>query len=285
MKVLLLYLPVLHRGYLDLLGRHQEVDQIWLVGDSLLEMLDPVVHRKDLRRLTAETSSRLLAGLTTKPVVVLDLTILTSKDLSDQVSMVIVNEDEMMRELVGRLGLEERTFFDGAFLRWDRKRIREPDNDFPVKLVTSEDLTHLSIAQGLATRSPDWWLQVGVCIVGAKENGHVLQPFGSFNYHPLRAPDYFGDPRFFCKAGEDIETSTALHAEARLIDRCARLGVSLEGALLYTTTFPCGGCARDIAEAGFSRCYFVSGYSNLLGAEVLSQQGVELFRLTFPVQS
>jgi dCMP deaminase len=67
-----------------------------------------------------------------------------------------------------------------------------------------------------------------------------------------------------------------LHAEASIIAAAARDGVSLRGADLYVTTFPCPSCARLIAQAGFARCFFAGPYSVLDGEEVLRAAGIEL---------
>jgi dCMP deaminase len=73
-----------------------------------------------------------------------------------------------------------------------------------------------------------------------------------------------------------VELSTALHAEAAIVASAARDGLPLAGADLYVSTFPCPGCARLVAEAGFRRCYFAGPYSLLGGETVLRAAGVEL---------
>jgi dCMP deaminase len=72
------------------------------------------------------------------------------------------------------------------------------------------------------------------------------------------------------------DLSTAIHAEASVVGRAARYGISLDGAELYVTTFPCPACARLIAEAGFRRCYFSGAYSVLDGDGILHAAGIEL---------
>ena len=39
---------------------------------------------------------------------------------------------------------------------------------------------------------------------------------------------------------------SAVHAEKNAFNQCSRYGVSAQGASLYTTNFPCPGCARDV---------------------------------------
>lgn len=57
-----------------------------------------------------------------------------------------------------------------------------------------------------------------------------------------------------------IEYGRTVHAEMHAIIQCARLGTSLRGAVLYTTTFPCHECARHIVAAGISRVVFLEAY-------------------------
>jgi dCMP deaminase len=91
------------------------------------------------------------------------------------------------------------------------------------------------------------------------------------------SPYIDGDPRNEFRRGVRIDLSTASHAEATLIARAARVGVPLEGADLYVSTFPCPQCARLIAEAGFDRCFFAGPYAMLDGDAILRQAGVRLF--------
>src|SRR5262249_13091419 len=90
------------------------------------------------------------------------------------------------------------------------------------------------------------------------------------------APYIQGDPRNDFSRGVHIELSTAIHAEAVIVGRAARFGTSLDGADLYVSTFPCPGCARLVAEAGFRRCFFAGPYAMRDGDRVLGAAGVEL---------
>jgi cytidine deaminase len=56
------------------------------------------------------------------------------------------------------------------------------------------------------------------------------------------------------------EYSRAVHAEMAAITDAARIGISLHGATLYTTTFPCHNCAKHIVAAGLQRLVYVEPY-------------------------
>jgi len=66
-----------------------------------------------------------------------------------------------------------------------------------------------------------------------------------------------------------IEFSRAVHAEMAAILAVARKGASgVEGATLYTTTFPCHSCARHIVAAGITRVVYVEPYERSLAVQL-----------------
>lgn len=56
------------------------------------------------------------------------------------------------------------------------------------------------------------------------------------------------------------EFARAVHAEMEAISSAARLGVSVRGATLYTTTFPCHNCAKHIVASGIKRVVYIEPY-------------------------
>jgi dCMP deaminase len=79
--------------------------------------------------------------------------------------------------------------------------------------------------------------------------------------------------------GRQLEHCFAVHAETHLISQAAKKGVSLEGAALYSTTFPCSMCARALAVSGIRKLVYFSDYVLENGREVLEKAGVELVKL------
>lgn len=57
-----------------------------------------------------------------------------------------------------------------------------------------------------------------------------------------------------------VEFGRVVHAEMDALTDAARRGVSTQGAILYTTTFPCHNCARHAVAAGVSRVVYVEPY-------------------------
>jgi dCMP deaminase len=62
----------------------------------------------------------------------------------------------------------------------------------------------------------------------------------------------------------------AAHAEQNAINFAARHGIPIEGATLYTTTYPCSWCAKSIVNAGLARVVYESDYPDPLAKEILS---------------
>lgn len=66
-----------------------------------------------------------------------------------------------------------------------------------------------------------------------------------------------------------IEYSRSVHAEMDAIVSIARIGgTGLEGATLFTTTFPCHNCARHIVASGIMKVFYVEPYEKSLAKDL-----------------
>jgi deoxycytidylate deaminase len=65
-----------------------------------------------------------------------------------------------------------------------------------------------------------------------------------------------------------IEFGRAVHAEMAALMDAARRGVSVKGATLYCTTFPCHLCARHIVAAGIRRVVYIEPYPKSLATQL-----------------
>lgn len=57
-----------------------------------------------------------------------------------------------------------------------------------------------------------------------------------------------------------LEFGRSVHAEMAALMSAARLGISVEGATLFCTTFPCHMCARHIVASGIKRVVYIEPY-------------------------
>ncbi len=59
----------------------------------------------------------------------------------------------------------------------------------------------------------------------------------------------------------------SVHGETAAIINASRIGVSIKGASLFVTAFPCHECARHILAAGIERVYYIEPYPKSLAGE------------------
>jgi dCMP deaminase len=273
-KQLLLYLPVIHRGYEALLDRHADAASVLLLGTGFRDEFPSL--GKDIRALPPERAAEYLRA--TRPGLAVE--VIEPADLPGAITgdPLVLPDEEVMHGLADRheLGRGRTLVFEPTFLRWDREWSRAQRPARFDGQIAAGDLPRglIARAQQLAGRSSDWWRQVGAIAV----RGPDLLGYAWNHHHPTEHSPYIdGDPRDSFSRGVRADLSTAIHAEAAIVAAAARDGVSLRGADLYVTTFPCPACARLIAEAGVGRCFFAGPYSVLDGEDVLRAAGVKLF--------
>lgn len=67
-----------------------------------------------------------------------------------------------------------------------------------------------------------------------------------------------------------LEYGRIIHAEMSAISDAARLGISLQNATLYCTTFPCHMCSKHIVASGISKVIFLEPYPKSLTSDLHS---------------
>ncbi len=80
------------------------------------------------------------------------------------------------------------------------------------------------------------------------------------------------------ESGTRAEICYAIHAEQNAIIQAAKLGVSLEGATLYCTHFPCTICAKMIINSGVKRIVYRNSYPDDFSKQLLDQTDIVLER-------
>lgn len=74
--------------------------------------------------------------------------------------------------------------------------------------------------------------------------------------------------------------TVAIHAEANALAYCARFGISVEGATIYTTLSPCYACSQLIIAAGLVRVAYIRAYRDPAGINLLRGAGLTVDDLT-----
>lgn len=271
------YVPALHRGYMELFARYPYVQTFYIFGQSILDQEDYL--RKDLRALDPTQQRTVIGGLKRFK----HIEIIEKKDLATIAKKheLLILPDEDISHRIADLAPGGQYEFSPIFLRWDRRSSAERQPIRADRTISATNFDHdvIKRAQKASRKSTNIWRRVGAVIV----QDDKLLAEGSNRQQPTDHSLWIdGDPRALHKQGEDIDKTTDMHAEARLIARAARQGTSLKGASIYVSTFPCPNCAKLIAEAGFSKCYYSGGYAVLDGELVLKANKVELIHVDEP---
>ena len=77
-------------------------------------------------------------------------------------------------------------------------------------------------------------------------------------------------------SGERHELCRGLHAEMNALIQAANHGIGIEGATLYSTTYPCSLCAKMLINGGIVRIVAAEDYPDALAKEMLDEAKVEV---------
>lgn len=268
--ILILYLPVLHQGYLELLKRYKgQLDEVYILDEDLSQEFQPL-HR-EIRALDSTDAAHFVRSLNWFRIVMR----LHKEHIPRLHSRPIVTlNDAVCRDFVAKYFPDSAVTFDTVFLRWDEAAVYATKPlKFDRESTDGFDRAIMAVATAEAAQSSDWWRQVGA--VAVKDGEIILQ---AYNHHlPSEQSPYLnGDPRDVIEVGKDSHLSTAVHAERSLIAQAAREGIALMGSDVYVTVFPCPPCALQLAELGLQRLFFAGGHASLDGEAVLKAVQVEL---------
>lgn len=268
--VLVLYVPVLHEGYIKLFEKHRAgVDALYLLGEDITAEFFSL--GKEIRALDPETAKNIIASLNIFPAVSV-LHKETVNGLKD--TAIITADDELCRKVIQLYFPKKSATYEPVFLRWDEKNVNSSTAvKYDRASIDPFDRKMCAAAANEAEKSSDWWRHVGAVVA---KGGEVI--FSAHNHHvPSEYTPYAqGDPRDVVAAGTLNLVYTSLHAEQTIVARAAQKGISLEGTSMYLNVFPCPLCAKLMAYAGIKKCFFKTGSAWLDAESVLRANGVEI---------
>lgn len=272
--VIVAYVPVLHQGYIDFFTEFPYSD-ILIMGRTLTHH-----HRsfqKDIRALTPY-AARLAVdslGIFESARVIEE----SSLELLRPYQEIVLPDEDISHEFAEKYCTEKRVMFGKTFLRWDSqsaKAHKEIEDVSEIDLdPEGQDLLEKILIE--SQKSPDQYRQVAAAVFKEGEFCYV-----SHNKIVPLIYTYFyeGDPRSQFKKGVNIDLSLALHAEQGFITWAARnKGISLEGATVILTDFPCPTCAKLLAYSGIKKVYYLKGYAVVDGERILRDKDVEICKI------
>jgi len=275
-KCILAYIPVLHEGYRAFFEKHANVKTLYLLDQKFLSQKFKHIY-KDIRALDTKLIKKSFSAWDRFDEIEI-LNEKTLKKLTGKDCLVIMPNEDIMRDLATKYLGEVKTEFDAIFLRWDKHTSTKKTPINPDLTISEKEFDQkmMQLAFDESYKSADFWRHIGAVIV---KDGKVL--LSAHNHHvPNEQQAYVdGDPRSDYSKGVCIELSTAIHAEAGLIAEAAKKGISLKNAEIYVTTFPCPVCAKQVAYSGIKKVYFSEGYGVLDGEKILKANGVKIVRV------
>lgn len=276
-SAIVVYVPVIHSGYLNFIDKHKNID-VFVVGETLIKDLDPVLAQKLPRQLNAIRSTDAVFCLKEIAIFSENINIMTNIKDIDEYDEIIMPVSDITKLIAERIP-NKKIVWDTIFLQYDWSSANIKSEIIPDTIIFEDELS-ISImnrAERIATQSSDFWRHVGVVLA---KNGKIL--LGAYNKHLPNdeTPYIFGDPRWSFNGGESPEICGAIHGEKNVF-ALALLngGISTKGADLFSTVFPCTPCALFIATCGISRLFFKHGYSNIHSEKVLKEAGVQIIRV------
>lgn len=117
----------------------------------------------------------------------------------------------------------------------------------------SWDAYFAAMAVLIASRSACERLHVGCVLVSAGTHPNRVIAAGYNGFLP-------GAPH--CSCVRDGHEQATVHAEQNAIADAAKRGVSVMGATVYVTHFPCVNCAKILASAGVGVVKYIHDYHN-----------------------
>lgn len=80
-------------------------------------------------------------------------------------------------------------------------------------------------------------------------------------------------------SGQRHEICRGLHAEQNVIIQAGIYGVSIAGADIYCTNFPCAQCAKMLINCQAGHIYYAQAYPDELAEAMLHEAGIAVSRL------
>jgi dCMP deaminase len=77
-------------------------------------------------------------------------------------------------------------------------------------------------------------------------------------------------------SGTRHELCRGVHAEQNAVTQAAYFGVSVDGATIYTTTYPCSMCAKILINAGIREIVYSEGYADDLSKDLLEEAHIQV---------
>ena len=140
----------------------------------------------------------------------------------------------------------------------------------------------LKIAEDLSELSHCVSHKVGVIIV--KDNRILSTGLNGTPTGFVNCDETFDEEDFDREEHHKFSEMFEIHAETNAILFAAKNGISIEGAILYSTLHPCYNCLKMICNSGIKEIYYKDDYDLFVHDhkidELLKKSGIKLHKIT-----
>ena len=161
---------------------------------------------------------------------------LRSSDLSRQVGAIIVNKEG---DIVAQGANDVPKFQGGLYNNDDKLDVRDFQQGYDSNYFQRNKMVQSIVEKIRSSNNKNDFDQEQVMIQVLKEKLKNIKEYGR-----------------------------AVHAEMEALLATARVGISVRGGSLYTTTYPCHNCAKHIVAAGIIKVIYVEPYPKSLAGEL-----------------
>jgi len=271
-KPLIIHIPVIHKGYLDFFNKNKDkISEVFVIEESFLEELSQ--FKPDIASIDSKTVKDMLNKFGFE-----NISVLSKKEIGLLGNEIMLVEDEVSRNLFEKYLKSKNVEWHNVFLRWDKSKVLNVEKLEDIEDSNDEfDVKMMQEAFQQSEKSADWWRQIGAVLV--KDKNIILRTYNK-DLPSDHTPYQVGEVRDLFNTGERPEMANTIHSEQDIIAQAAKDGISVDGASIYVTTFPCPICAKLIARSGIKKIYFKDGWSNFDAKKNLESAGISIIRVT-----
>jgi len=124
----------------------------------------------------------------------------------------------------------------------------------------NKDIIYLKVAKELSIFSK--CVSQQVACIAVKDDRILATGYNGTPSGYINCNEKFGQP-FNRHDHHEWSLQHEIHAELNLILFCAKFGIGLNGATLYSTLQPCNDCSKNIIQSGIKRIVFSNKYDLL----------------------
>jgi len=162
-KILILYLPVIHQGYLDIFKKlKNKIDLIGILDADFVKEISGI--NPAIESLSFLESEKVLSSLDVKNIVLID-----KKNIKkfNNYQKLLIN-DFVSREIAKKY-FDKNIEWQDVFLRWDKGSVKSENEVVADISEDNFDQNIMAKAFKLASKSGDCWRQVGAVLIKNKK--------------------------------------------------------------------------------------------------------------------